>query len=383
MSSDITNKRILYVVNDAWFFVSHRIAIVDAAVRAGAECHVAAHHDDTVTQILDTGAHFHHWDVRPRGKSVLTELKTLFALYKLIKKTKPDVLHLVTIKPVLYGGILARLMRIKSVVFAISGMGHLFQDKAAKPTLLQKVAQQLYRYVMFHPNAAVIVQNVSDGAFFTDNLNIDSDRVYQLPGSGVNLEQYKNQERNNAIPVVVLTARMLWDKGIAYYVEAAQAIKQQGLDARFLLIGGTDPDNPRSIPLDQLQEWHEAGAVEYLGHSNNVSAELLKADIYCLPTAYGEGLPKSILEALASGCAVITTDWPGCNEVIDHGTNGLLVPAKDVPALTNALIQLITDSEQVQTFGRNGRKTVEDGYGVELVVEKHLDIYQSLVKAHD
>lgn len=378
MHSKLNNKRILIVSNDAWFFVSHRLPIAKAIVNAGATCHVAAHHDATVEQILATGSHFHNWQIAPRGKSIFHELKSMYSLFNIIRSVDPHIIHLVTIKPVLYGGLLARLLRVKSVVFAISGLGYLFQDKSSPKSPLQRLAMLMYRIVTGHSNASIIVQNNSDRAFFTEALNIEEKRVHKLPGSGVNLTQFANTTKENDIPLVVLTARMLHDKGINYFVEAAELIQQQGVKARFALIGYSDPENPRSVPLKQLQQWHDDGTIEYWGHRDDIPQILQSADIYCLPTIYGEGLPKSILEGLACGCAVVTTDWPGCNEVIKHEVNGLLVPPKNTDALCKALISLINDPNKRKMLGIAGRKTVANGYSVETVVDKTLSIYTSL-----
>jgi len=375
----LANKRILIITNDAWFFVSHRLPIATALHTAQAQCHVVAHEDETVSKIETTGAAFHHWNISPRSTSIIKELQSVFHLARLIRKIDPDVIHLVTIKPVLYGGAFARLLRVKGAVFAISGMGHLFQDKDARSSPMQILAKSIYRFVLRHKNANVIVQNHSDKSFFTDTMKVPATNVYQLPGSGVDLHQFSVQDKTNQIPVVILTARMLWDKGVGYFVEAAKVINQNGQRARFVLVGLSDPNNPRSIPLAELDAWQKEGWVEYLGHRDDIPTLLATAEIYCLPTIYGEGLPKAILEAMACGCATIATDWPGCNEIIDDGHNGLLVAPKDTDALVTALNRLIDDAALRHQLGQAGRKTVETGYSVETVVEQTLMVYEKLI----
>lgn len=377
----LASKRILIVTNDAWFFVSHRLPIAAALSAANAQCHVLAHKDDTVPQITDTGAHFHHWDITPRSTSVLKELKSALHLLRTIHNLKPDIVHLVTIKPVLYGGFIARLLRVPGVVFAISGMGYLFQDKEAPKSPTQVLAKLFYRFVLRHKNGRVIVQNRSDREFFITEMKVAEDKVFQLPGSGVNLQSFQAAHKSNDVPVIVLTARMLWDKGIEYFVEAAKIINSDTTRARFVLVGLSDPDNPRSVPIETLETWQQEGVVEYFGHRSDIPQILANADIYCLPTIYGEGLPKAILEAMASGCATVATNWPGCNEVISDGENGLLVTPKDTDQLVDTLSRLIDNKELRHSLGTQARITVERGYSVETVVQQTLAIYERLLES--
>ena len=370
--------RVLFVVNDGWFFLSHRLPIAKALIADGHDVHLAANQDLSRKQIEGAGIQCHDWNLKPRSIGVVSEVVAFISLLKIFVKCKPSTLHLVTIKPVLYGGALARFLNIPNVVFAISGLGYVFSDteKSSKP--LKILAKQLYKFVLRHKNSAVIVQNTEDKRFFTDTLRVDEKSVYQLPGSGVDIDLYVGRSRPEKPIIILLGSRMLWDKGIQEFADAAAIIKRRHPDILFRLVGYRDPNNPRSVNLDALNDWQKRGILEWQGHSDDMPGELASASIFCLPTAYGEGVPKVLLEACACECAVVVSDWPGCREIIIDKQNGLLVPARDSNALADAILTLINNPAERKKLGQSARQSVVSGFTVQHVIDQTKLIYIAL-----
>jgi len=197
-------------------------------------------------------------------------------------------------------------------------------------------------------------------------------------GSGVDVKKFIPAEESTGVPIVMLASRMLWDKGVGEFIEAAKILKQEGVEARFVLVGDSDPENPASIPNAQLSEWHELGIVEWWGERGNMHEMLTQAHIVCLPS-YREGLPKVLLEAASCGKPIIATDVPGCREIVHNGENGILVPLKDSSSLASAMKELINNPEKRKIIGINGRRLVENEFSEEIVVSQTLKVYQELL----
>lgn len=367
--------RILFVVNDAAFFVSHRLPLALAARGSGYEVIVATGGKEGADEIRRAGLEYRSLPLRRGGANPLRELKLVFAIARLFREVRPDIIHLVTIKPVLYGGLLSRLMRVPGVVMAVSGMGYLFVDR--RSGVLRRMAEVLYRYALNHPNGTVIVQNVSDRDQLRDMGALRRGQDVLIPGSGVDLEQYAASDVPDGVPLIVLPARMLWDKGVGEFVEAARMLRGRGINARFALVGPCDTENPAGVPLYQLEDWKESGVVEWWGARSDMPRVYSMASLVVLPS-YREGLPKALLEAASSARAIVTTDAPGCRDVVEDGVNGRLVPVRDVGALAGAIAELISDREVLIRMGRRGREKAETNFGLTKVVEMHMNVYRSL-----
>jgi len=374
-----TQRRVmLYVVNDAWFLASHRSEVVAAAIAAGYEVHIAARRDETVEGFEAQGCHFHDWRLAPRNTGIRAEGIALVSLYRIIRALRPDTMHLITIKSLIYGGLIARGLKIPSVVFAVAGLGNFFVASSFRERLVRAFASLSYRTVLRHPNAHVIVQNASDRELFVSNRWIDPAQVTLIRGSGVDLERFRASPEPEGPTKVLLASRLLWRKGIREYVEAARQIRERHPDVRFLLAGVIDGENAQSISEDNVREWREAGTIEWRGRCDDMAALLSECHVICLPTYYGEGLPKVLIEACASARAVVCTDWPGCSDIVSHEDNGLLVPPRDVGALQKALSVLIEQPDERKRMARRGREVAEAGFSVTAVVADTLDIYAGL-----
>lgn len=385
----MVKRRIAYVVNHAAFFVSHRLPLAMEARRAGFDTCLftgQAGSDEmentAVRQLLLNGITHVRTRFRSAGMNPVVEVVGLIQLIWHLFRFKPDVIHCASPKGVLYGGIAARICQVPALVLAISGMGYAFTDGVGKGWL-RKAIQSAYRalahFAFRHSNARVIVQNQDDKAALLASGWVKSDRLCLIPGSGVNLSLYASGARTPKSRLVLLPARMLKDKGILEFVDAARQIRSQTPNWRFVLAGAADYDNPSSISSADLKHWQGQGLVEWLGHVNDMVPLFNEAAIVCLPS-YREGMPKALLEAAAAGCAVITTDATGCREAIDRGVTGDLVPVQDSNALAAALLSLINDEERRIAYGLNGRARAVQLFSIESVAQQTVDIYKELLR---
>ncbi|MCK5544535.1 MAG: glycosyltransferase family 4 protein, partial [Desulfobulbaceae bacterium] len=372
--------KLLFIVNVDWFFISHRLPIALKAMEAGYEVHLLCAVTDKAEYLESLGLIVHPFSFSRSGKNIFNELACVFGLYKQIKSIKPDLVHLVTIKSVLYGGIAARLAKVPGVVSAISGLGFLFVKRAGlQARLLRDAVLFLYRMAMGHPNQRVIFQNPTDIDALVAAGGVQIDKVRMIRGSGVDLQDYPVLPEQDGVPVAVMASRLLKDKGVHEFIEAARIVKSKGIKARFQLIGEPDSGNPESVTIEAVQSWQDEGVVECLGFRSDIAELFAQAHIVTQPSYYGEGLPKVLIEAAACGRAVITTDMPGCRDAVELDVSGLLVSARDAEALAQAMERLIEDDALRQQMGRAGRDLAEREFGIDKVVAAHLAIYQELI----
>lgn len=371
-------KRILIVGNDANYFFSHRLPIALGVNAAGYETHVAIPIDQSDCRIKEYPFQFHIIPLDRGGRNVADEIKTIVTLYGLYRRLKPDLIHHVTIKPVLYGGVVARFAGVPSIVNAMTGLGFVFTSDTWRRRMLRWMVSRLLRVACNYERVKMIFQNMDDVGIFIREGICAADKCTVIRGSGVDMQKFQPTAEPEGSIVVMFPSRMLWEKGIDEFVNAARELHSRGLAARFVLVGTTDP-NPTSVPQHLLDEWITEGIVEYWGWHDDMVSTLRQAHIICLPS-YREGLPKVLIEAAASGRSIVTTDVPGCREVVRHGDNGLLVPVRDPIALAHALQQLIENSELRRRMGVRGRQIAELEFRVEKVVEETLSIYRQLLQ---
>ncbi len=326
-------------------------------------------------QIKAKGLQYRRVSLSRSGANPFAELRTIWSFYKLYQELQPLIVHHVTIKPVLYGTLAARLANVSAVVNAISGLGFVFLARGRFSDMARSAILTSYRWLFSRKRLWVIVQNRDDYDFLLDKECLSQDKIELIRGSGVDINHFVKRPESNDVPLIVLPARMLWDKGVGEFVKAAQLLHGKGIEARFALVGGVDPNNPESVPAVRLAEWAREGDVEWWGNRQDMPEIYSSSHIVCLPS-YREGLPKVLLEAAASGRAIVTTDVPGCREVVIEEKNGFLVPAREVEPLAEALRKLITNPQLRQTMGRNARAMAEAEFSIDQVVERHLDIYK-------
>lgn len=373
--------RYLIVTNDAWFFASHRLPIAKSLIARSDEVTIAARRDDKVGVIESSGCKFVDWDVLPRSKSIWGELRALFSLLQIVRRERPDVLHLVTVKPVLYGGLIGRLLGVPSCVYAISGLGAIFATDVWFARLVRYLIVPLYRFAIKHKNSVIIFQNTDDRELLRKILSMELANSQIIRGSGVDTDLFTVTPEPEGVPVVTLGARLLKDKGINEFIAAARMIKSRGLQASFQIAGGNVADgNPAALTEKEIDQIRQEGVVTMLGHVDDVADLFQRSNIIVLPS-YREGLPKVLIEAGAAGRAIVTTDVPGCRDAVAAGESALLVPQRDAESLADAIADLLQDPGKRHRFGAAGRALVETTMHVDLIVEQHTAIYQRLADA--
>lgn len=371
--------RILYVVNIPRFFVTHRLPLALAAQQAGYDVHVTTSDADTehVQQIQASGLPYIPLKLAQHGTNPLAELNTLRQLITLYRDLKPDIVHQVSIKPVIYGGIAARIARVPAVVSAMSGLGYVFIGNGAKPALIRGLSLPAFRLALAGDNTRMIFQNPDDQEQFIRLKLVPPQRSVLIRGSGVDISRFTATPERDGLPVVLFAGRLMWKKGLGDFVEVARQLKGQ---ARFQVAGYAEATSPDNVSAEQLQAWADDGLIEWLGKRDGMPQVFADAHIVCLPSTYGEGVPKVLIEAAASGRAIVTTDTAGCREIVRHDVNGLLVPPSDTPALTTAIQSLIHDPERRARCGQAGRTIAVNEFSLEQVVKETFAVYESLLQ---
>jgi glycosyltransferase involved in cell wall biosynthesis len=372
------SRTLLFVVNVDWFFLSHRLPIALEAMRQGYQVHIATGLTDKLDELQCHGLVVHPLALDRSSAGLGNAWRTMVQLWQVFRAVRPDVVHLVTIKPVLLGGLVARLARVPAVVAAVSGLGFVFVAKGVKASARRWLVGGLYRLALGHHNLKVIFQNPDDRASLARLADLPGRKVAMIRGSGVDLTQYSVMPTPPGMPVVVLAARLLADKGVLEFVQAARLLRQRGCNARFVLVGTVDRANPASFTDAEVSAWVHDGVVEWWGHRADMPQVLAAAQLVVLPS-YREGLPKVLIEAAACGRAVVTTDVPGCRDAIEPGLTGVLVPVRNAVALADAMEDLINDPLRCKVMGDGGRALAEKAFDVRQVVAAHLQIYQELI----
>lgn len=381
--------KILYVVNEARFFLSHRLPLGLRALELGLEVVVVTAPD---TGEAELGAYgFRHISVplTRSGFAVLQEIAGYRALKQVYHEERPDLVHHVTIKPVIYGSFAARAANVGAVVNAVPGMGFAFSQRGMRAALLRSGVTLLYRLAFMGLPMRVIFQNTEDQQDFLQRGILRKEMTVLIRGSGVDLKAFDTEQRaerdrraqkgEDQAPVFVLVARMLREKGVEEFAAAAHEIKQAHPQWRFLLAGDADPGNPSSLSQQALRQLETERGVEWLGHVRDVPALLSGCDVMVLPTYYREGLPKTLLEASAAGLPMIASDIAGCREVVTDDVNGLLVPPRQVAPLVEAMLRMGEEPGLRQRCGRAARRKAEAVFSVDDVVDHTFRVYEELL----
>lgn len=369
----MNKQQLLFIVTEDWYFVSHRLPLAIAAQAAGFDVTVATRVTAHGEVIRNAGIRLVPFGLSRRGGNPLAEIARLISL---LRQEKPDLVHLVALKPVLYGGIAAYLVRIPAIVNAVAGLGWLFTSGGWRARWIRPVIRRFLAWRLSAKNAVTIVQN-SDDLALLQQAGVPPAQLCLIRGAGIDADVFTSALVPPPLPITVaLVARMLWDKGVGEFVDAARQLHQQGVPARFVLVGGPDPGNPTSISESTLRAWHGHDGIEYWGQREDMPAVLRLAHIACLPSYYGEGLPKSLLEAAAAGLPIVTTDAPGCREVVTNGDNGVLVPPRDAAALADALRRLIADAGLRAQMGARSRERALAEFSQTQVIAQTLQLYR-------
>jgi glycosyltransferase involved in cell wall biosynthesis len=366
--------RLLIVGNDLGYFISHRLPLARSAIAAGYDVHVAIPYTtDAQLPPLD-GAAFHQIELQRNSLSLMQDLRTLLSLRRLVRALQPDIVHNFTLKPVLYGGSVARLAEVPLVINAVTGLGSLFGEQTPKMRRLRRLVLPGLRYACGSRRVRTVFQNYDDQAEFVAAGVCSLSNSVVIRGSGVDTAVFLPAAEPDGQPVVICPSRMLWEKGVGEFVDAARRLKAQGCSARFALVGATD-SNPSSVSEVQLKQWEAEGIVEWWGRRNDMPEVFRLANLVCLPSRYREGVPKVLIEAASCGRAIVTTDMPGCREIVLDGENGLLVPPGNVARLAEALRRLIEQPALRRQMGDRGRARVVSDFSLEVVLRETLALY--------
>ncbi len=372
-------RHLAFVVNNADFLVSHRLVLVKGALEAGYRVTAIAPESAAFETLRGLGCQTEHWRLRRTGQRPHEEALALAHLVALYRRLQPDLTHHVTVKAMLYGSLAARVNRVPAVVNAVSGLGFVFLSTGLRARARRGALRFGYELALNSPRSAVILQNDDDERALRDLGALkETTRVVKIRGSGVDLTRFTHSPEPQGVPLVVVPARMLIDKGIREFVEAARQLKAKGVQARFALVGGEDVGNPQSVPRAELEGWVTSGIVEWWGHRADMPEVLRQATVVCLPS-YREGMPKALMEAAAIGRAIVTTDVPGCRDAVANGQIGRLVPVKRASALAATLEEVLEDHLARHRLAEAAGRFALENFSDTSVLQKHLQLYDSLL----
>lgn len=372
-----SRKKLLFLVTEDWYFCSHRMPPALAAQTAGYEVVVATRVGRRGADIEAAGFKLIPIGLQRRSRNPYRELLSIAEIARVYWRERPDVVHHVALKPVLYGSVAALLARSPAVVNAMAGMGFLFTSGSRSAGILRGLVSRVFKVLLNARRNVLILQNPDDARMLVSAGLVEPSRVRLIRGSGVDTVKFQPSPEVAGLPVVMLASRMLWDKGVGEFTEAARLLQARGAQARFVLVGDGDADNPANIPDTQLNTWRDGGVVEWWGRCEDMPGAFAQAHIVCLPS-YREGLPKVLLEAAACALPLVATDVPGCREIVRHGTNGLLVPLKDAVSLAHAIEKLLVEPGLRREMGRNGRDMVVAEFSEGHVAQQTLAVYDEV-----
>lgn len=375
----MSGNKILFFANTDWYLYNFRLPLARYLRDQGHEVVMFSPPGPYVARLEASGFRALTIPMHRRSLNLASEFALLNHIRRLYTRERPALVHHFTIKCVVYGSLAARLAGIPACINAVTGLGHVFTSHSVKARLLCLPVRALLRLALSGADSRLILQNPDDVAAFQQAGLIASNQIRLIRGSGVNTTRFHpaSQPTPSNPLKILLTTRLLREKGVGEYVAAARQLRQEGITAEFLLAGDPDPGNPSSIPSLQLTAWRQEGSVTLLGHVEDMAALWPQVDIGVLPS-YREGVPRSLLEAAACGLPLVATDAPGCREIVQHDINGLLVPIKDAAALAAALRLLCFEPETRQRMGRASRAKVLTDFDERIVFEKTLAVYREL-----
>ncbi len=370
--------KILFVSNTDWYLFRFRLALAVYLRRQNMEVVFVSPNGKYVQSIRDHGFKWVDWPVGRKSTHPIAELAAIYALATIFRQEKPTLVHLHTIKPVLYGSLAAWILGIKPVVRSVTGLGYVFLAGNWHARLLRTLLKAMYRFIFRLGQGVTIFENQTDLDFFLQEKFVREDQTILIEGVGVDTAFYQPLPEPGGIPTVVMAGRLLWDKGVGEFVEAARQANMQGLKARFLLVGENDPGNPASIPEETIQAWSQQGIVEHWRWQSDMRVVFSAAHVVTLPS-YREGLPTILIEAAACARPLVATDVPGCRDVVQNGINGYLVPARNALQLSEALARLLQDGALRRQMGAASRQMAEQRFDIVHVNKQTFQAYLRLL----
>jgi glycosyltransferase involved in cell wall biosynthesis len=369
---------IAFIANWDWVFFNFRLPLASAFESAGAEIFLICPRGEYFSEMEKLGFHMVEWKMERKSLGLLAELGAILNLRKILSRLAPDAVHNFTIKPILYGTIAARSLRIGPIINNFTGLGYLFSD-GLKPKLLRLFVLPIMRMLLKSQEISTLFQNNQDQNNIVQRGIVAKERSAIIPGTGVDLSRFPSRtyrESGETIDIL-MASRLLTDKGVNEYFEAAQTIRASWPNVKFLLAGASDPGNPASVNNKQLEAWNSLNLVELLGHRSDMDRLLAHADIAVLPS-YHEGVPLFLIEAAAAGLPIVASDIPGCRMVVTPGENGYLVPIKDSKSLASAIEKLLKNKSQRVQMGNQSREIAQAKFSIEKINERYVSFYRTL-----
>ena len=371
-------KKIFFLVNTDSFFLSHRFDIAKKMIRSNYEVHIGTEFSKYKSLFLKSGIKIHEVNFFRNSFNLFKAFYSLIQIFFLLKKIKPDILHAISLKPVIFGGLISFITPIKSLVISVTGLGSMFINKGIFYNFREYIFKTFYKVIFLFSNLKVILQNKDDLNYLIKKSNLKKKDVQIIKGSGVNLNKFKFSNIPKGSPIILMASRIIKDKGVFEYIEAIRILKKKNFNGKFFLIGDIDNDNPSAISNSLIRLWKKKKMIIYLKHQQNIIKYIKKSSIVVLPS-YREGFPKILMEAAACGRPVITTNVPGCKDAIVNRVTGYLIPVKKSKPLADLIFNLSKKRNTLKKMGIDARIHAEKNFDVNNVVSKHLSIYKKIL----
>jgi glycosyltransferase involved in cell wall biosynthesis len=373
----MSKKKIIYLISEDWFFISHFWDRAIAAKNSGFDVIIVCK-DNGNTSVIRNNFTFLDFRLNRTGLNFFKDLFYLYKLFKSFKIIQPDIIHNIALKPIIYGTLISLILKVPLIVNAPVGMGYVFTSKDLLAKFLKPFISLIYKILLNPLNSKVIFENSEDLNYYINNNYVRKNDCYLIKGAGVNINNFFFDYNKFKIPTIILAARMLKDKGIYDYIKAAKILNSNGIKADFLLVGDVDISNPSSLSTHELNQINGHYGIKWLGHRSDIAYLLSKSHVACLPS-FREGLPKFLLEASAAKLPIVTTDVVGCREVVDDGINGFLVPCRNPDAVANAIHKLISNPLLCQSMGESAYNKVVEEFSNEIIISKTNYIYNNFL----
>jgi glycosyltransferase involved in cell wall biosynthesis len=372
--------KILLFANTDWYLYNFRLSLANALRENGNEVVFVSPPGNYGIKLQAQGFRWLAIPMNRLSLNPVSELKLLMTIAKLYRIEQPDIAHHFTIKCVVYGTLAARLAGIKRKINAVTGLGHVFTSEGRLQRLLRPIVSTLMRFALFGKTGRLILQNHDDEELFRANHLAKLNQIRVIRGSGVDIERFQPGRRalSDKMIRVLLATRLIYDKGIEEYVQAARILKEGGIEIEFLMAGAADAGNPSAVPEQAISRWQAERLLIPLGHIDDMHSLLKQVDIVVLPS-YREGTPRILLEAASCGLPIVATDVPGCREIVKHQVNGLLVPVKNPYSLANAIKYLAENPHERERMGKEGRRIAVEEFSEKLVIRETLSVYRELI----
>lgn len=371
-------QRLLFMFTEDWAFAALFLDRAVAAKNSGYEVAVHVRCSEHRAVIEQSGLQVIPHNISRSGLNPFRELLSVLQLIKVFRSFRPDVIHLIALKPIVLGSLASSFYPKAKVVNAPVGMGYLFASSDMRARIARPLVKTVLKSTLGRKRSMTIIENSDDKSSLLEGGFLRDDQIVLIRGTGVNLDVFRPTAEPDGPKIVVLIARMLRDKGVYEFVESARIIRRTQPTVSFWLIGDADPGNPASLTTQQLQDWNDEGIVKWFGYRTDVAELLTQVHIVCLPS-YREGFGKVFVEAGAALRAVVATDVPGCREAVEHDINGLLVEPKNPQALADALSQVLTDDQLRLRLAKEGRRRAEFEFSSATVNTQTLDVYQQVL----